>query len=1326
MNRSFFSSILLLSALALCSAGEQDPRSSVVLNQWERTFAGADVSALNLNNWLTTYDKGLTGTPSHAPSAVWYRTRVVIREEWRGMRVYVKVRGALYSPQVYLDGVLLPGSGTGWSPIKVALPSDVSTGVNHTLLIRCADVSTTMGTGASAGKYIKPVGGYKDLIGIWDSVELLAEPQEHLIAEDLQIHTSVRKSAITLNGAVETGGAGRSVSAVAIDISGRSVDLGSATVGTDGKWQIDSPFANPKLWSPEHPSLYSLRLTLSDAQGAKLDQYETRFGFKEIWTEGSSIILNGIKRHLLASSTWPGVPYLPRNEVVTRIKAAKKLNINTFRFHISPWQSDFMDVADELGVLIVVEAPVYTDSGSYAYQDPLLWQNYRQVVEDMIRRDRNHASLAMWSLGNEILFMGNGRTNPDLPKHLGDMGRFAKSLDTDHLTTYEADLDPDNAFDVLGLHYPHELPNQHAYPAITDWLGSGKLTEAGGGMLGQSRNQFKWDRKKPLYIGEYLWVPYTDFSPGSVFYGDDAYLNRDRYNSMGKACSWIDQTIAYRRSDVSGFSPWSAIDFGMVPGDKYLAAAQTYADKPVAAYLRNRNVRVYSGKSVPLTFDVFNDSELPLHGRLVISKGSRNQTVSEQVVDLQPGSTGVVKLSLSTPSVSKTSHLGYRFSLVSERTTQDQGTFDVEVSPASALKAPQGWKLVRFPQEVKSLRKLQGDPAHTVLLVAAHSLDFTAPKAAAGMPVIGQAEFDATAFHKFLDRGGRAVILEQNDLAASGLGIKLIEFGSTMAFPLSKSHPAWSRLDSEGLRFWGPDYYVANRQVQRSGADGLRALAVTGGPNSLNQSPLVIQRVGRGCVIAIQTLAGAKLATEPAALHLIQGSIDAVVAEPTSATGKVLVVGASKEYATQLVDLKLDAKFVDRPLAASDLKEVSGVILCGGGDAVIGSAKALKSVKPSALYWHAPTPEAFAKLGPALGANGVKAVAARNSPRLEARESRLLDGVSREDLTLTTVPSSWDHKMDFKLGGSRIAFVPASEKTSTVRTVEVSRTLDRLGNIAAEITASKTGTYRLSIDAISVGPGHVPQLAVIIDDIIHDHVAMTKGVPTITYANLTQGKHHLTIRYENGPEWGGGPLLTVREVTLSSPLSYPAGFSFLAMPNSVATWRSAQTTVVADGITWEDDKDSQVKGGRYTGALLANLGMRFDTQYTATPQGVPTSGFTIEGGSYNEATGSEITMRSPGVAVSPVYVAQSGSYDLVFQADSTPYHGVYAIFEVEIDGVLHGKVTADSLSTKAFSLKVGTITAGKHTLKVRFINDESDAKEDRNLFIRQVGFLRAN
>jgi hypothetical protein len=659
-------------------------------------------------------------------ASVWFRTRIqqVVKP---GQRAVIVVRAALYSPTVFLDGRPIENWLNGWTPHEVDVTRLIADGRSHELAILCHDRTSVneggfvppknSGEDALRGKVIFPIGGYKDMTGILRPVELRVEPATHLVADDLSIVTSVRNGTLSVSGTA-TGG-----SKVRVIVSTANGDRGlvsEASTDADGHWSGLQAMKEPKLWSPEHPYLYGLTVQLLDKSGRVIDSVERRFGFREIWTSGPDFVLNGIKRHLLATSTWPVTEFLDRDTIRQRIRAVKRSGANAFRLHIGPWQEEIAEIADEEGLLIVDEAPVYTDgAGFYAYQNPVFWQNYRDVVTGIIRRDRNHPSVIMWSLGNEILFMGNLKYDADLPKKQGELSRYVKKLDPTRPTTFEADLDPAGAFDVIGLHYPHELPYQYAYPVITDWLGTGKETDAAGGMLGTTSNEFVWKRDKPLYIGEYLWVPMGDYSPGTIFFGDKAYENRSVMNDRAKAASWIDQTLAYRRAGVSGLSPWTAFGFGMAPDKGPLLDAQKEFYKPEAAYLRNKALRTYSGGRLSLTFDLYNETETKNTYRLAVT-GTPGATAL-----LEPAEHRVVSVLVSAPAVKKETKIPLEITLRSGSTVVDRSVASMVVSPHLPLVAPSGWRILRVDSlaQLAELKDLK-----SILIIAPHLLEASSTK----------------------------------------------------------------------------------------------------------------------------------------------------------------------------------------------------------------------------------------------------------------------------------------------------------------------------------------------------------------------------------------------------------------------------------------------------------------------------------------------------------------------------------------------------------------------------------------------------------------------
>jgi beta-galactosidase/beta-glucuronidase len=242
----------------------------------------------------------------------------VIPADLGDRRVFIDLRAATYQPEVYIDGKLANvGERTdGWHATLIEITGAVKAGGKHSLVVRCHDRSVFFAPGfvlkpetkneEALGKTLSPVGGYKDNVGIMDHVYMRITAKQYIDSDHLSVVTSTRKGTITVTGRVDGVAEGMKVGAVVLEGKGTSsvLTLGDVSVAADGTFTLTAAFPNAKHWSPESPTLYHLKLTLNKG-GAAVDTHTQRFGFKEVWTEGPDFYLNGVKRRLLASSTWP-------------------------------------------------------------------------------------------------------------------------------------------------------------------------------------------------------------------------------------------------------------------------------------------------------------------------------------------------------------------------------------------------------------------------------------------------------------------------------------------------------------------------------------------------------------------------------------------------------------------------------------------------------------------------------------------------------------------------------------------------------------------------------------------------------------------------------------------------------------------------------------------------------------------------------------------------------------------------------------------------------------------------------------------------------------
>lgn len=1330
-----------------------DPEPRLLLSgTWDSAVAPTSVAPADIASWTPTpVPQMFWVNVNQGPRFVWLRRRIDIPAAWAGQRVFLKIGGAVFHPHVFVDGKLVGSQMDGWSPIEVELTAAVTPGQSHELAIRCGDESAIFAEGvpldsrysstATRGKILAPVGGYRDHPGVWDDVWLSAAPPQRIVPGELVITPSVRAGELRLEGAVDGAGASARVEAYVLDGDREALHLPASPVAEGGRWSLAAPFPGARHWSPEDPHLYTLRVVLRGADGGELDRIEQRFGFREMWTQGPDFVLNGVKRHLFGASHWPPAQPQTRESIRARLESYQRAGANTFRPHIGGWQRAWYEIADELGMLTIPEAAVYTDgSGMYAYTDERFWENYRDHVARMVGAYRNHASVVMYSLGNETLFMGNERYDAELPKKLGDLARFAKTVDATRPYTYEADIDPDGAYDVIGLHYPHELPDNVAYPNTADWMGTRKRTEAGGGMLGVTRSNFFWDRTKPLYIGEYLWVPHDDYSPGSVFFGDEAYLNREKYATLAKRAASFDQTIAYRRAGVSGLCPWDE------------SSIEKEAFRPVAAFLYDRDLRGFGGDALTLRFDVFNDR--PKASSLVLRLTGPAGVVApqEQALTLDAAAYRRVEFSITLPQADEPTTLELDAVLLADGVEVHRTASRIAVTPRKPLETPAGVTLFTYDLSGRSegsqasLAPLASmDAAKTVLLIAGGALGGDAGD---GPPVVGASRFETAAFLDFLRRGGRAVVLEQSTLRPLGLGLELVDHASTMTFPIGGEHPLLAGIDTDDLKFWRDDHYVSRHEIRRPAEHGARAIVVSGGAKSLDQAAAVELSVGAGRVVLLQALVDAKRSVEPTAAKLLQNAVNHVASADAS-RGETVVLAQDAAFVQRLRSLGLQFREPESALSEADLNGVTLVILQGGGDRLTASAAALAQFRESGrgrIYWASPEPAAFASLGQSLGVTGLKAEATTMSSAIHDRSSPLLPGVSREDLTFTTEALGWDRKMTL-VPNARLAFAPSDvpqEPTLVLPGRELALqdatvsgdavVFEAAGKASGVLNVERPGLYSLTVTAAVASDEDkpAPQLRIFINDVLAAVLYPTAADPTPYRVLVELPSQSNEVRVEAALSRvveGWRPAM--RTVTLSSlalggEARFPAGVRPLTLPATLVAVGELGREVILDGTSWDADGPNALRWARYASALLANL----DATFAAPEAGpaadaIPLRAFALQGPSpYSEVAPALLTLGSNGVMEASFACAASGRYLVQIRGRSTPAAGEHGRIRILVDGKAVGEIELASAQAAAYRAKPVQLTEGQHRIAVEFFNDAGGNGEDRNVFIEDVSFVK--
>jgi len=175
--------------------------------------------------------------------------------------------------------------------------------------------------------------------------------------------------------------------------------------------------ARPELWSPERPRLYDVELSYSSAGGGDGDALRDRIGFREIRVKGTDVLLNGKPVFLKGMSVHEDHLELGKTTDEATIRATiahlKELHGDYLRLAHYPHDGRFARIADEEGVLLWEEVPVYW---AVDFSNPATYADAENQLAELVLRDRNRASVAIWSVGNE---------NDDSDARLSFMSRLA-------------------------------------------------------------------------------------------------------------------------------------------------------------------------------------------------------------------------------------------------------------------------------------------------------------------------------------------------------------------------------------------------------------------------------------------------------------------------------------------------------------------------------------------------------------------------------------------------------------------------------------------------------------------------------------------------------------------------------------------------------------------------------------------------------------------------------------------------------------------------------------------------------------------------------------
>ncbi len=357
---------------------------------------------------LQPFDKDALagGSGGHLPGGVgWYRKYFHVVDDFDAKRAYIEFDGVYRNSDVWLNGELLGHRQYGYAPFRYELTDLLEPGEINVIAVR-ADNSDQPNcrwySGSGIYRHVKLVMTEPSAIAPWGVC---------ITTENALTDTASVRVRTTIDASERV-----SLQTRLFDAGGEEIAKDSVTVEVGSEADQTLLVKKPRLWSPETPVLYSAVSVVADESGAVLDEVRTVFGIREIEFDADrGFLLNGTVTKLKGGNIHHdgGCVGAAVPEAVwrRRLEVIKSIGGNCVRFSHNPPAAEVLDLCDEIGLLAYDEA---FDKWSSTFEhvpwldntNPTFDEDWQQDLDAMLLRDRNHPSVIIWSVGNEVVEYG--------------------------------------------------------------------------------------------------------------------------------------------------------------------------------------------------------------------------------------------------------------------------------------------------------------------------------------------------------------------------------------------------------------------------------------------------------------------------------------------------------------------------------------------------------------------------------------------------------------------------------------------------------------------------------------------------------------------------------------------------------------------------------------------------------------------------------------------------------------------------------------------------------------------------------------------------------
>ena len=656
--RQFYSLIfafLLGSGLMACSSGSKESRKVIDFNKGWYFELGDHPNAIqkdiDLNGWQLVrlpHDWSIAGNFSEdhptkpeggaLPAGIgWYRKTFTLPKESAKESIWIEFDGVYRNGEVWINGRRLGMRPNGYSSFKYDLSEYLNYGDSVNVIAVKVDNSEQPNSRWYTGS------------GIYRNVRLIRTGKLHISHWGTYVSTpevSEEQATVNLELIVQNDGHNeRKLTIVSriIDQEGKEVarQENKAALTRDSVATLYQHFVleEPQLWSTERPYLY--KVVSEVYAGVQLmDNYTTPLGVRYFeFDPKQGFSLNGKPMKILGVCNHHDLGALGaavnKRAIERQLEIMKEMGVNAIRTAHNPPAPELLELCDEMGFIVQDEAFDVWKKKKVAADGHLFWEEWhRRDLEDMILRDRNHPSIMMWSIGNEIpeQFDSSGISITR------ELVSIVKALDTTRpITCALTENRPDRNFiyksgalDLLGFNYKHK--DHQKFPV---WYPDKKLIATENMSALATRGHYdlpsdtikRWPMAydKPLVTGndDYTVSAYDQVSAYWGSTHEETWKSIKDQDFMSGLFVWtgfdyLGEPIPYPYPARSSY--FGIVDLAGFPKDAYYIYQSEWTDKPVLHVFPHWNWKVGQRVDIWAYYNQADEVELFLNGESLGAK----------------------------------------------------------------------------------------------------------------------------------------------------------------------------------------------------------------------------------------------------------------------------------------------------------------------------------------------------------------------------------------------------------------------------------------------------------------------------------------------------------------------------------------------------------------------------------------------------------------------------------------------------------------------------------------------------------------------------------